>query len=281
MKRETRSPRLRVVLAALFLSAAIWLVVIAASLDLTNLIYLVGPVLASSIFLSYRATVAVTLINLLGFGVLALIAPPHSPPRDLSRPFTFYGLISGLILLTIYYRNRLEQDRQRQLAGSEALFRTLAEKALVGVYIIQDDRFRYVNPALAEIFGYRPDEIVAQMGPKDLTAPEDRPDVLRRIRKRLQGELRTAHYQFRGTGRAFTARSWVVAPTTTAARPSLAPSSTSPSARRRPMPSVAARSACAPTSSRPMIGYSPLTPPAESIASITRYQRLPAIRPKS
>src|SRR5690606_15587625 len=42
---------------------------------------------------------------------------------------------------------------QLELMEAEAKFRTLVEKSLVGVYILQDDLFKYVNPAFTEITG--------------------------------------------------------------------------------------------------------------------------------
>ena len=193
---RTARYRLGAVLAILSLSAVTCFLVLARSLDATYLIYLVISVLFSSMFLSHRATVAVAVFNLFGFGLFA--ASPNASPERIAEALIFYLLISGLSLVAAYHRNLLEEDRHSQLAGSEALFRTLSEKALVGVYIIQDGRFRYVNPALADIFGYQPQEIIGRMGPEDLTAPEDRPKVLGKIRRRLQGEIGSARYQLRG-----------------------------------------------------------------------------------
>ena len=89
--------------------------------------------------------------------------------------------------------------RSRQkLAESEAHYRTLTEESLVGVYLIQDGLFRHVNPALAEAFGYRTDELIDRLGPMDLTAPEDRPRVSENIRRRVEGEVPAIHYTFKG-----------------------------------------------------------------------------------
>lgn len=41
---------------------------------------------------------------------------------------------------------------------SENKFRNLSEDSLVGIYIIQDARFRYINPKMVEIFGYDAEE---------------------------------------------------------------------------------------------------------------------------
>jgi len=69
---------------------------------------------------------------------------------------------------------------------------------LVGIYLIQDGLFRYVNPRLAEIFGYSVEELVDKMGPRDLTLPQDWHIVEENLRKRIDGEVEAVHYNFRG-----------------------------------------------------------------------------------
>lgn len=87
---------------------------------------------------------------------------------------------------------------EEALRESEDKFRALAEKSMVGVYIIQDGVFRYLNPIFTDIFGYPLDELVEKMGPKDLTLPADWPTVQENLRKRLSGEIDSIHYEFRG-----------------------------------------------------------------------------------
>ena len=87
---------------------------------------------------------------------------------------------------------------------SEEKFRKLAEKTLVGIYIIQDDVFKYINPKFAEIFEYEIDEVIDKLGPFDLTLPADRKLVKENISKRLLNEIESLQYEFRGqtkTGR--------------------------------------------------------------------------------
>jgi two-component system cell cycle sensor histidine kinase/response regulator CckA len=94
-------------------------------------------------------------------------------------------------------RDITERKRvENVLRESEERFRTLTEKSLVGVYIIQDDLFRYVNPALAEMFGYAPEEIIDRLGPVDFLTPEDRERVLDSIRRRMAGEIEFSHHEF-------------------------------------------------------------------------------------
>ena len=81
---------------------------------------------------------------------------------------------------------------------SEINFSSLTEKSLVGIYLIQDGVFKYVNPKFAEIFEYSVNELLNIKGPADLTFPEDWPLVECNISKRLTGEIESANFEFRG-----------------------------------------------------------------------------------
>ncbi len=81
---------------------------------------------------------------------------------------------------------------------SEEKFRILVEKSLIGVYIIQDDRFIHVNPRFAEIFGYSPEEILHDLRVVDLVLPEDRNLVMENLQVRLSNKAKSLHYTFRG-----------------------------------------------------------------------------------
>jgi PAS domain S-box-containing protein len=80
------------------------------------------------------------------------------------------------------------------------MFRKITEKSIVGVYLIQDDLFRYVNPKMAGIFGYQVYELVDKRGPEDVVWPEDWPVVKENLRKRIAGEMESINYRFRGIG---------------------------------------------------------------------------------
>ncbi|HKN19571.1 MAG TPA: PAS domain S-box protein, partial [Dissulfurispiraceae bacterium] len=103
-------------------------------------------------------------------------------------------LIAAIETLQDVTKSRQAED----LRESEDKFRNLAERALIGIYLIQDGLFRYVNPRLAEIFGYEVDELLHKKTPKDLVLEEDWPLVEQNILKRVSGEVETRHYGFRG-----------------------------------------------------------------------------------
>jgi len=86
---------------------------------------------------------------------------------------------------------------EEALRESEKKFKDLAEKSIAGIYLIQDGIFKYVNLKLAQILGYEIDEITGKMFVKDVIFPEDWPAVEENMRKRIEGELGSLHYEFR------------------------------------------------------------------------------------
>lgn len=78
------------------------------------------------------------------------------------------------------------------------LLRGLCSNALIGVYVIQDDCFVFVNERLASLFGYSAQELCAGMGPQHLTAESDKPLVREQLDRRMSGQLQSSHYRFRG-----------------------------------------------------------------------------------
>ncbi len=84
------------------------------------------------------------------------------------------------------------------LQESEIKYRTLVENALVGVYIIQDNRFRYVNKSFSDIFSYTPEEVMEKHESSELVYYADRNIVKENIRKRISGKKDTIEYEFRG-----------------------------------------------------------------------------------
>ncbi|HEX5674080.1 MAG TPA: diguanylate cyclase, partial [Azonexus sp.] len=75
----------------------------------------------------------------------------------------------------------------------EAQFRATMEAAQVGIFLLQDDLFRYVNPFLANLLGYSESELVGHLSPLDLIVPEQRDMVREKIRQRAAGEPGTPY----------------------------------------------------------------------------------------
>jgi PAS domain S-box-containing protein len=122
--------------------------------------------------------------------------------HTISRAFPIKGEIGEIIECAIDSVDITERKKMEDiLKESEEKFRMMADYSLVGVYLIQDWKFKYVNSKLAEVFGYRVDELIERMGPKDLVYPDDWHIVESNLRKRIEGKVKAVNYSFRCTRR--------------------------------------------------------------------------------
>ncbi len=69
----------------------------------------------------------------------------------------------------------------------EAQFLSTMEAAQVGIFVLQDQLFRYANPFLLDLFGYTADEFVDRLGPLDLVAPEQHALLVQKMAERCAG----------------------------------------------------------------------------------------------
>jgi PAS domain S-box-containing protein len=83
-------------------------------------------------------------------------------------------------------------------SGPDGVFRALGEQSRMGVYIIRDERFEYVNQRLADVFGYVEEELLALRSIEELVHPDDRDAVTEQMRSRLEGRSDGIPYEFRG-----------------------------------------------------------------------------------
>ncbi len=86
------------------------------------------------------------------------------------------------------------EERTLEIQQQQIKFKTLVEHSSAGVYIVQDDKFIYVNPRFEEILGYEPDEAIG-MNALMLFDEEDRKIVAEKIRRRMSGEVESEHYE--------------------------------------------------------------------------------------
>jgi diguanylate cyclase (GGDEF)-like protein/PAS domain S-box-containing protein len=84
---------------------------------------------------------------------------------------------------------------QEALGESEEQFRNLADHAGLGIYLIQDDVFRYVNRRFADTYGRRVDEILDKMGAMDLVTPDRAAEVAKNVARRLSGDADFITYE--------------------------------------------------------------------------------------
>ena len=97
-------------------------------------------------------------------------------------------------------RMQAEADSQRAHKELERLYRqyhTLVERAIVGIYIIRDERLLYVNPALCKLVGRTKEDILSQLSLLEHLFEQDRALSREEMRRRFSGELQANPYRVR------------------------------------------------------------------------------------
>ncbi len=113
-------------------------------------------------------------------GSLLSISLTISPLKDPAGRVTGFSAIA---------RDVTENKRvEAGLRESEAKFRTLSEGALIGIYLIQDMRYVYVNPEFADMLGYSRAELTGMENMLECVYPEQREPARQGIEKILNGQ---------------------------------------------------------------------------------------------
>ncbi len=100
-----------------------------------------------------------------------------------------WPLVATGVAVDVTARRRYEAA----LRESEEKYRATMDAVQAGVFILQDSKFRFVNPKLCAMFGYREDECVDRLGPLDLVAPELRDPIAERIARCAAGDCGEAY----------------------------------------------------------------------------------------
>ncbi|MDB5137860.1 MAG: domain S-box protein [Mucilaginibacter sp.] len=87
---------------------------------------------------------------------------------------------------------------EAELREAELKFRTIAEKSMVGVYIVQDGKFVYVNPRFAEVFDYTSEELTNTVPVETIIDESYRHVTTENVRKRMAGEVESIRYEAMG-----------------------------------------------------------------------------------
>jgi PAS domain S-box-containing protein len=87
---------------------------------------------------------------------------------------------------------------EEELRKSEEKYRTVVENSLVAFYIIQDNRFLFVNRPFCTIFGYTYDEIVNTLAPVDIMHPDERKWVKEGLKGRMKGKTEIVEHECKG-----------------------------------------------------------------------------------
>jgi len=122
--------------------------------------------------------------------------------------FALLILILAFVLYTRYrLKSRISRELQKEiderkqtelkLRESEEKFRVLAEKAVIGIWIIRNKAIKYANPMTVEIFKYPLEELIDK-NPMELALNVDRAIMWEHLGLRLKGNSTNVSYQFRG-----------------------------------------------------------------------------------
>ena len=95
------------------------------------------------------------------------------------------------VIRDITERKRAEQA----LRESEEMSRSMLENAAMGVYLLQDKKFLYVNPMFEKIIGYRSEELVGRET-INFVHPDDKSAVRKKAAENLKG-ISNLPYEFR------------------------------------------------------------------------------------
>lgn len=79
--------------------------------------------------------------------------------------------------------------RLQQVAGErEAQFLATMEAAQVGIFVLQDHLFKYANPFLLQLFGYKAEEFINRLGPLNLVSPDQHALLMQQMDNRTAGQ---------------------------------------------------------------------------------------------
>ena len=112
-----------------------------------------------------------------------------------SVPTVRDGVLTGFhgVLVDASVINRTKEA----LRESEARFRAVAEATASGIYIRQDDRFVYANPAMEKISGYSAEEILSMKRFEQFIHPESIPFMRERIVRCRAGDMVPTRYELK------------------------------------------------------------------------------------
>ncbi|MCX5844044.1 MAG: PAS domain S-box protein, partial [Deltaproteobacteria bacterium] len=120
-------------------------------------------------------------------------------PIDRIRIYKSIGVLSTIsvcFLIVVFSGIIYVTDRSKEaIRQSEELYKTLAEKSMAGVYVVQDGNFLFINSIAASYAGYTREELLDQEAGL-LVSPEDREKVRQNAKAMLLGEM-SSPYEFR------------------------------------------------------------------------------------
>lgn len=101
----------------------------------------------------------------------------------------------------LYLRDASPEELAKALQQAQAAlsdFRAILGSTGVGLCLLQDGVFQYVNPAFVELFGYEAREQLEGRSPQFLIHPSEVPNMLEFMTAAIEGGARQGRFTFRG-----------------------------------------------------------------------------------
>ncbi len=156
--------------AAAILALAMFPLVIFASIifgtasnPVLTLYYLIPGLILGGVLLSMWAIIFFALTELMViFSMLFFMSDGFSGVDAVVGPVSTLIMSTVLVLVSVWFRDQLERDRQKSLKLAEEKYRSIVENAIDGIFqSTPDGRFISVNPAMARMYGYEsPEEMI-------------------------------------------------------------------------------------------------------------------------
>lgn len=111
------------------------------------------------------------------------------------RDIILSGMLDGGSILGTLVDITERKQAEESLRAAEELYRTLANRSQIAIYIVQDKKIVFANPHLSEYSGYGPDDLTG----KDIAGfvyPDDRDMVRQQAARMLKGES-SMPYEYR------------------------------------------------------------------------------------
>jgi PAS domain S-box-containing protein len=129
---------------------------------LNVLYYLAAVIFVCGLFASIHVTLIAFGVQPIGVAVLLLLRPDITPTM-LVVPMLFNVVMTFFIVIGVYYRQRLDDEKNVRIQHSETRYRALVNSISDIVYTLSPEGvFTSINPAITAATGWLPEEFLGQ-----------------------------------------------------------------------------------------------------------------------
>jgi PAS domain S-box-containing protein len=126
--------------------------------------YMIISVIGATTFLSIKAALTFTLLNMVVIFVAGILGPAIVSATHYSEPLIFNMFMSAVIVSMGYYRERLERERRARLVDSEMRYRIISESISDFAYSCSIDEqgefhHEWITESAARVTGYAWDDL--------------------------------------------------------------------------------------------------------------------------